>query len=89
MGIGDWGLGIGDWGLGIGDWAQSPIPNTTTMDKRTRTLLRVRIDDPIVVEKRISVLMGRDASLRRSWIEENVKFDVVDNFIKEVVGNGH
>ena len=61
----------------------------TTMDKRTRTLLRVRIDDPIVVEKRISVLMGRDASLRRSWIEENVKFDVVDNFIKEVVGNGH
>ena len=56
----------------------------TTMNKKTRTLLRVRIDDPIVVEKRISVLMGRDASLRKAWIEENVKFDVVDTFIKEV-----
>ena len=56
----------------------------TTMNKKTRKLLRVRIDDPLVVEQRISVLMGSDASLRRSWIEENVKFDVVDSFLKEV-----
>ena len=56
----------------------------TTMNKATRKLLRVRIDDPIVVEKRISVLMGNDASLRKQWIEENVKFDEVDSFMKEV-----
>ena len=47
----------------------------TTMNKATRQLLRVRIDDPLVVEKRISVLMGNDASQRRTWIEENVKFN--------------
>ena len=56
----------------------------TTMNKKTRQLLQVRIEDPLVVEKRISILMGNDASQRRVWIEENVKFDAVDSFIAEV-----
>ena len=56
----------------------------TTMNKATRQLLRVRIDDPLVVEKRISVLMGYDASQIRTWIEENVKFNEKDNFIEEI-----
>lgn len=56
----------------------------TTMNKATRQLLRVKIDDPLVVEKRISVLMGNDASQRRTWIEENVKFNEKDNFIEEI-----
>ena len=57
---------------------------TTTMNKETRQLLQVRIEDPLVVEKRISVLMGNDASQRRVWIENNIKFDETDAFIKEV-----
>lgn len=56
----------------------------TTMNKATRQLLQVKIDDPLVVEKRISILMGKDPSLRRNWIEENVKFNDEDAFIKEV-----
>ena len=56
----------------------------TTMNKATRQLLQVKIDDPLVVEKRISVLMGSDASQRREWIEQNIKFNEVDRFIKEV-----
>ena len=60
----------------------------TTMNKATRQLLQVRIEDPLVVEKRISVLMGNDASQRRQWIEENIKFNVADRFIKEVTKNG-
>ena len=56
----------------------------TTMDIRTRQLLRVSIEDPLVVENRISVLMGNDASLRRNWIEENIVFNAVDSFIEEV-----
>ena len=56
----------------------------TTMNKATRKLYQVKIDDPIVVEKRISVLMGNDASKRRAWIEENVVFNEEDRFIKEV-----
>ena len=56
----------------------------TTMNIHTRQLLRVSIEDPLVVEKRISVLMGNDASLRRNWIEENIVFNAVDSFIDEV-----
>ena len=55
----------------------------TTMNIKTRQLLRVSIEDPLVVEKRISVLMGNDPSQRRAWIEENIVFNAVDSFIKE------
>ena len=56
----------------------------TTMNKKTRQLLQVKIEDPLVVEKRISVLMGNDASQRRAWIEENIKFNEKDSFLEEV-----
>ena len=56
----------------------------TTMDPRTRLLIQVDIEDPILVEKRVNVLMGRDTSIRRAWVEENVDFNKVDSFIKEV-----
>ena len=56
----------------------------TTMDPKTRLLVRVEIDDPFLAEKRVTVLMGRDAGIRRAWVEENVDFNKVDTFIKEV-----
>ena len=56
----------------------------TTMDPKTRLLIRVEIDDPFLAEKRVNVLMGRDTSIRRAWVEENVDFNGVDTFIKEV-----
>lgn len=68
---------------GLGEMNADQLANTT-MNKRTRKLLQVHIDDPLVVEKRISILMGRDAAQRKDWIEENVSFDVKDAFIKEV-----
>lgn len=55
----------------------------TTMDPKTRLLIRVDINDPFLVEKRINVLMGKDASLRRKWVEENVDFNTIDTFLKE------
>ena len=55
----------------------------TTMDPRTRFLIQVDINDPFLVEKRVNVLMGKDASLRRKWVEENVDFNTVDTFLKE------
>lgn len=57
---------------------------STTMNKATRKLYKVTIEDPLVVEKRISILMGNDPSQRRAWIEENVSFNEEDTFIKEV-----
>ena len=55
----------------------------TTMDPRTRFLIQVDINDPFLVEKRVKILMGNDASVRRKWVEENVDFNEIDTFLKE------
>ena len=52
----------------------------TTMCPETRTLIQVTIDDAVVAEKRVSVLMGDKANLRRDWIEENVSFTLEDDY---------
>ena len=54
------------------------------MDPRTRFLIQVDINDPFLVEKRVKILMGNDASVRRKWVEENVDFNKIDTFMKEV-----
>lgn len=46
----------------------------TTMNPESRMLIRVRIDDAQLAERRVTTLMGDEASARRKWIEENVKF---------------
>ncbi len=56
----------------------------TTMDPRSRLLIQVDIEDPFLVERRVNVLMGKDTSLRKKWVEDNVDFNEVDTFIKEV-----
>lgn len=68
---------------GLGEMNADQLAETT-MDIKTRRLLRVSIADPLVVENRISVLMGNDPALRRQWIEENIVFDEVDEFMEEV-----
>ena len=68
---------------GLGEMNADQLYNTT-MNKATRKLYKVTIEDPLVVEKRISILMGNDHSQRRAWIEENVSFNEEDTFIKEV-----
>lgn len=52
----------------------------TTMCPETRTLIQVTIEDAVVAEKRVSVLMGDKADLRREWIERNVSFTLEENF---------
>ena len=56
----------------------------TTMNPKTRTLIRVNIEDPLLVEYRVGVLMGKDTDVRKKWVEENVDFNVDDEFMKEV-----
>ena len=68
---------------GLGEMNADQLYNTT-MNKATRKLYKVTIEDPLVVEKRISILMGNDPSQRRAWIEENVSFNEEETFIKEV-----
>ena len=56
----------------------------TTMCPETRTLIQVSIEDAVLTEKRVSVLMGDKANLRRDWIEENVSFTLEDDYQVEV-----
>lgn len=51
----------------------------TTMNPATRTLVRVRIDDAALAERRVTTLMGDKVAPRRKWIEENVKFNLEDD----------
>jgi small conductance mechanosensitive channel len=70
---------------GLGEMNPDQLAKTT-MNIETRKLYQVKIDDPLVVEKRIATLMGNDASKRREWIEANIIFNEEDKFIKEVGG---
>ncbi|MBM4763454.1 DNA topoisomerase IV subunit B [Bacillus sp. B15-48] len=56
----------------------------TTMNPETRTLIRVKIDDAVRAERRVTTLMGDKVEPRRKWIEANVAFtlDEGDNILE-------
>ncbi|MFD0897263.1 DNA topoisomerase IV subunit B [Loigolactobacillus binensis] len=50
----------------------------TTMNPESRTLIRVRIDDAALAERRVTVLMGDKVAPRRKWIESHVQFSMAE-----------
>ena len=62
----------------------------TTMNPKTRTLVRVKIDDDTIAEKRVTTLMGDKVEPRRKWIEKNVKFTLEEDgsLLDTVVAEG-
>ncbi len=68
---------------GLGEMSDKQLKDTT-MDPKNRLLIRININDPLIVENKVNILMGKDADKRKKWLEQNVDFNEVDNFIKEV-----
>lgn len=56
----------------------------TTMNPEHRSLIQVTIDDLSASDKRVSILMGDQVGPRREWIEENVDFEISDDFDLEL-----
>ena len=68
---------------GLGEMSDVQL-RKTTMDPTNRLLIQVNIGDPLSVENKIAVLMGKDADKRKKWLEQNVDFNEEDEFIEEV-----
>lgn len=64
---------------GLGEMDASQLWETT-MDPERRSLIKVKITDVALAEKRVSVLMGDNVEPRKEWIEENVDFTLEDNY---------
>ena len=52
----------------------------TTMNPYSRTLVCVTLEDAAACERRVSVLMGSKADLRRQWIDENIDFTLEEDY---------
>lgn len=46
----------------------------TTMNKKTRQLIKVNLEDAALAERRLNILMGDKSQLRKNWINENIDF---------------
>ncbi len=68
---------------GLGEMNDDQL-RESTMDPKSRQLLKVTIEDSLLAEQRLITLMGNDPQTRRQWIEENINFNEVDSFIEEV-----
>lgn len=58
----------------------------TTLNPKTRTLLRVTVDDAVEADLMISTLMGENIAARKQFIFENADFNKEDNFAAKYGG---
>ena len=65
---------------GLGEMNADQL-ESTTMDPKRRSLIKVSIADAALAEKRVKVLMGEQVEPRKEWINENVEFTMEDDLI--------
>lgn len=64
---------------GLGEMNPEPLWDTT-MNPKTRNLIKVNINDAAIADRRIGVLMGDNVEPRKEWIDENVEFSLEDDY---------
>ncbi|MBW0595954.1 DNA topoisomerase IV subunit B [Mycoplasma anatis] len=64
---------------GLGEMNADQIWDTT-MNPKTRTIIKVDIKDASLAERRVTMLMGDNVQARREWIDKNVDFSTDDDF---------
>lgn len=73
----------GKWDIqrykGLGEMNYDQLAETT-MNPETRSIIRVKIGDNNLTEKRVETLMGNEVAPRKDWIEENVIFSLEDEY---------
>ena len=71
---------------GLGEMNYTQLSETTT-SREHRKLLRVVLKDDEDTSDKVSLFLGNNADRRKEWINNNIDFTTVDNFIKEVERN--
>lgn len=71
-------------GLGEMDAAQL---GKTTMNKGTRKLIQITIEDEDECEDKVNLFMGKDADRRKVWISNNIDFSYRTDVYEEVKRN--
>ncbi|MDR0545700.1 MAG: DNA topoisomerase IV subunit B [Mycoplasmataceae bacterium] len=62
---------------GLGEMSAEQLKQTT-MNVDNRQLINVSIEDAALAERRVNILMGDNASLRKEWIDNNIDFSLVE-----------
>lgn len=68
---------------GLGEMNADQIWDTT-MNPKTRTIIKVDIKDASLAERRVTMLMGDNVQARREWIDKNVDFSTDDDFMLNI-----
>ncbi len=68
---------------GLGEMNYSQL-SVTTMQKSTRKLIQVSLDDDEDAHDKINTFLGKDADRRKEWIDNNIDFTNKDSFKEEL-----
>ncbi|NLT18940.1 MAG: DNA topoisomerase 4 subunit B [Firmicutes bacterium ADurb.Bin080] len=70
---------------GLGEMSDVQLWDTT-LNPKTRTLMRITVDDVAEADRMLSTWMGNDALARKEYINENANFNKIDKFAEKIGG---